>query len=432
MLAVTLSLDKNYLRGGNVDLALGVSITGSSVRLALVDVGNDDGITVDCNEFAFPAPGNIAAPSPTESIVTAVLGTQAIAAAGGHKLVSVGMSWHQDADSDAQSMLGTLNALGLRNIEEISAPEAAEALTVTIARAAQFETIVTCVVEPKAVLQCLVQLDDEGVKKSSVRIFDGGDQDDVVDRLAKGLKEDGVEPDAIVVLGSDPATEAITKSMCAAVRRPVITTPQCEFALARGAAFAAARRALAIQDGLDSDELQPKPSVFVTRTTKIAGMAELMDPVDTPPQQQPSRFSNIAAVLATLAVAVLTLAVASFVLITGDTSAQPAQPAKVEHRQVVETLVGSVKPAPPVELPPAPPPAAPPPVQEVQPVEHAVLPPQPRQIPIPAQQSAPPQTGGQASNPALDGMVRAMQEWWLAQQPPPPAPEPVDPLPPSP
>lgn len=401
-----------------MDLALGVAMSATSVRLALVDIADEDGRIVDCDEFALPVAGNIASPSTSESVVTAILGTQAIAAAGGHNLVAIGFSWQDERESDATTVMETLAELGLRNLRAVSALESAEALAATIAAATKFDAVVVCIVEPQAVFQCVLQTGD--TPESHSRTLDGGEAADVAARLAAGLD---LNPSAFVVLGSDPATDSIAQSLAAVVTCSVITTPRRELALARGAAFAAARPTLPVGE---SGTERPAPAVFVTRTTRLAAMSELLEPVAMPVPTR-SRL-NVGSITSVLVAAVTVFAVAGFMLITGDADREST---KVEHRQVVETLVSSAKPVP-VELPPVQELPAPPPVVQAAPPPAAVQPGPPQWIPQPPttqwrapQQAAPPP----AVNPGFDAAVKAIQDWWLAQQPPPPPPEDPEPAP---
>lgn len=402
-----------------MDLALGVAMSGTSVRLALVDIADEDGRIVDCDEFALPVAGSIASPSTSESVVTAILGTQAIAAAGGHNLVAVGFSWQDERQSDATTVMETLTELGFRNLRAVSALESADALAATIAAATKFDSVVVCIIEPQAVFQCVLQTGD--TPESHSRTLDGGEAADVASRLAAGLD---INPSAFVVLGSDPATDSIAQSLAAVVTCSVITTPRRELALARGAAFAAARPTAPIGETSGTD--RPAPAVFVTRTTRLAAMSELLEPVAVPAPTR-SRL-NVGSITSVLVAAVTVFAVAGFMLITGDADQESA---KVEHRQVVETLVSSAKPVP-VELPPAQELPAPPPVVQAAPPPAAVQPGPPQWIPQPpkTQWSAPQQAAPPPPlNPGFDAAVKAIQDWWLAQQPPPPPPEGLEPAP---
>ena len=137
---------------------------------------------------------------------------------------------------------------------------------------------------------------------------------------------------------------------------------------------------------------------------------------------------NVGSITSVLVAAVTVFAVAGFMLITGDADQESA---KVEHRQVVETLVSSAKPVP-VELPPAQELPAPPPVVQEAPPPAAVRPGPPQWIPQPpkTQWSAPQQAAPPPPlNPGFDAAVKAIQDWWLAQQPPPPPPEGLEPAP---
>lgn len=408
-----------------MELTLGVAMSATSARLALVDIADDDGRVVDCDEFALPTGGNDASPSAVESVVSAILGTQAISAAGGHNLVSIGLSWQGERESVAKTVLDSMSDLGFRNLTLVSALECAEALAKTIAETTKFDAVAVCIVEPQAVFQCVLQTGD--TPQTQLRTFVSGDTADVASLLAAGM---AASPDAFVVVGSDPVTDSIAQSLAAAVTCSVITTPRREFALARGAAFAAARPAECLGETAGTQQL-PKPAVFVSRATRLAAMSELLEPVEVPVPKQP-RLS-VGSLTSVLVAAVAIFSMASFMLISGEAAREPA---KVERRQVVETLVSSAKPVP-AELPPAqelpappPPPvvhAAPPPAAVVQPGPQQWIP----QAPATNTQWSAPQQGAVPPpiNPGFDAAVRAIQDWWLAQQPPPPPPAELEPAP---
>lgn len=398
-----------------MELALGVAMSATSVRLALVDIADADGRIIDCDEFALPAAENVVSPSATESVVTAILGTQAIAAAGGHSLGFIGLSWQDERESDVATVVETMSGLGFGNVTPVSTLESAEALAATIAGATKFDAVAVCIVEPHSVVQCLFQTGDAPV--TGVRTLDGGEAVDVASRLAAGLD---TSPNAFVVVGSDPATDSIAESLAAVVTCPVITTPRRELALARGAAFAAARPGVRLGETTGALP-RPEPAVFVTRTARLAAMSELLEPVEVPVSKQ-SRLS-VGSLTSVLVAAVAIFAMASFMLIAGEAEHGPA---KVERRQVVETLVSSAKPVP-AELPPVQQlPAPPPPVVQAAPPPPAVVQPRITQVPAPHTQWSAPQQAAVPPpiNPGFDAAVRAIQDWWIAQQPPPPPAEP--------
>ena len=180
---------------------------------------------------------------------------------------------------------------------------------------------------------------------------------------------------------------------------------------ARGAAFAAARPTAPIGETSGTDRRRPpcsSPNHTARRDVGIARPAAVPAPTR-------SRL-NVGSITSVLVAAVTVFAVAGFMLITGDADQESA---KVEHRQVVETLVSSAKPVP-VELPPAQEPPAPPPV-----VQELHLPRpcgQDRRSGSRSPQDAMECTAAGCAAPPLnpgfdDAAVKAIQDWWLAQPP---------------
>ena len=76
-----------------MDIVLGVSTTPTTVRMVLVEGEKADGVTVDHDSFDIAAKEGSANSAAADQVVEAVLGTQESAAAGGHHLKSIGVTW---------------------------------------------------------------------------------------------------------------------------------------------------------------------------------------------------------------------------------------------------------------------------------------------------------------------------------------------------
>src|SRR4029079_9491722 len=87
--------------GGAVEIVLGVSMTPTTVSIALVEGEKADGVIVERDVFDNTADGGSATSSACDHVIAAVLGTQEGAIAAGHHLVSTGVAWSDHADAAA-------------------------------------------------------------------------------------------------------------------------------------------------------------------------------------------------------------------------------------------------------------------------------------------------------------------------------------------
>ena len=116
-----------------MDAVLGLSMTPTTVGLVLVEGQEADGATMDKDEFAVHDRGLVSAVNTSEKAAAAVLRTEAIAAARGHRLHSIGVTWSEDADTEASLLLESLSESGFDNVVAVRLPEATEALARGIA-----------------------------------------------------------------------------------------------------------------------------------------------------------------------------------------------------------------------------------------------------------------------------------------------------------
>ena len=123
-----------------MDAVLGLSVTPSAVGLVLVEGQDADGATMDRDGFEVPSRRRPSAVQTCEQAAAAVLRTEAIAAARGHRLHSIGVTWSDDADTEASLLLRSLTDSGFENVVPVRLPEATEALAWGIAEVIGHET----------------------------------------------------------------------------------------------------------------------------------------------------------------------------------------------------------------------------------------------------------------------------------------------------
>jgi hypothetical protein len=255
-----------------------------------------------------------------------------IAAIGENRLHAIGVSWANEAETAASTLLDALAARGLDNVITVSEEEAADALAMGIADRGGYTDVAVCIVDPDDALVALV--DAEGVTTERV--------DPTADDMLAVLDRSDGRPEAIFMLGSADDIDGIASSMYGAAV-PVITAAEADLALARGAALAS---------------------------------AQAVNTLDNQPARWhlPSRIGALTSVLAAAVVVfVVSLSVALGLSLTPDTDSTVAQrdtadsahqPARVPTAPSVAQAVPQPVPVAPPPAPVAPPPEAAPPIAQ--------------------------------------------------------------------
>jgi hypothetical protein len=407
-----------------VDAVLGLSVTTSAVGLVLVEGQDADGATVDRDAFEVGFRGRTSAEHTSEQAAAAVRRSEAIAATRGHRLHSIGVTWSDDANTEASLLLKSLTDSGFENVVPVRLPEATEALARGIAEVIGYGTTAVCVLEPETVIALIVHLRDGAVQTSiNHRIVT---EDDLFRWLSTVFTRADWQPEALVMVGSG-GDEELLPGLEDALSVPVFAPAEAQLALARGAALASAQNVEgAFTD--DAHHFQEHQGHQFQEHRDIA---------------RPRRQLGQAGPLALLVAGVLTFTVSASVAIslqlapkkeTATPEPRPAAkiysetPAAVSHvappvmtppDPVVEALPSPAPEAPPVEAAPPPVysetpvsiPDAPvavtdvPPAEDVPP-EAAVAPPPPGVAPLPPDQLDPPGASAPVERPGLLSRIR--------------------------
>src|SRR3954471_20667003 len=181
-----------------------------------------------------------------------------IAAVGENRLHAIGVTWANDAESAASTLLDALADRGLDNVITVSEQEAADSLAMGIADRGGYRDVAVCIVEPDDALVALV--DADGVTTERV--------DPTADDMLALLDRSAAQPEAIFVLGSADDIDSIRTSFHG-VAVPVITAVEADVALARGAALAAA---LAVNT-LDASPARWRVPSRIGALTSVVGAA---------------------------------------------------------------------------------------------------------------------------------------------------------------
>lgn len=216
-----------------METVLGLSVTSSSVGWVLLDGPGVDANALDDDVFdvAFGTGGD----DGISKHVAAVRGVQSIAAASGHELKSVGLTWTADASATANLLLTSLPDLGFEKVASVRLSEAARTWAYVYAEALGFQKAAVCVVEPAA-----ATLLSYGY--GAVRTFAAHtrESDDGLSRwLTDAFENNHLDPEHLFLIGSRGDIELISGRLSDALPMPVVTSNEAQLVLARGAALAA-------------------------------------------------------------------------------------------------------------------------------------------------------------------------------------------------
>ena len=321
-------------------MVLGLSVTPTTVGFVLVEGRGADGVTLDRDAFGVRAARGVTAVTVSKHVATAMLRTEAVAAAGGHRLVSIGVTWSDEADWEGSVLLESLIESGIDNVVAVGLPEATEALARGIGRVVDYRKTAVCVVEPGAVMALEVDSGHGAVQTAVNHAVDS--EAALVHWLTSVLRRADWQPDGLVVVGSGGDIDTLIARIRRELPVPVIAPAGAELALARGAALASAQHA-----EWAALDLRAAP-VAVKRRRRM-------------PLPYVGALTMLVAGVLTFVVSV-SLAVG--LKLTSNNNAKPADPRQVANTSDTPAMMRAV--APPIaEVPPPiagmPPPAAEPP-----------------------------------------------------------------------
>lgn len=320
-----------------MDMVLGLSVTPTTVGFVLVEGRGADGATLDRDAFDVRAAGGVTAVAVSEHVATAMLRAEAIAAAGDHRLASIGVTWSDEADWEGSVLLESVIESGIENVVAVGLPEATEALARGIGRVVDYERTAVCVVEPGAVMALEVDSRNGAVQTVVNRALDSDAA--LVRWLTAILARDSWRPDGLVVVGSAGDIDALTARLHRQLSVPVIAPAEAELALARGAALASAQDAewteldlRAAPPGVKQRRRMPLPYVGAL-TLLVAGALTF----------------------------VVSVSLAVGLKLTADSNAKPADHRPVANTSATPEAIQAVGPPAPPPIAAVPPPAAEPP-----------------------------------------------------------------------
>ena len=268
-----------------MDIVLGVSMTPTTVRMVLVEGEKADGVTVDHDVFDINTIDG-SATSAADQVAAAVLGTQESAAASGHHLKSIGVTWTHH--SDAAALRDTLAARGIEDVMLVSATHAAASLAQAVGRAIGYDTTALLFIEKDTATLSVVQTEDGSVVKVLSRDLHDSDAMAVFTEMAKAVESAESPPQGLFVVGSGVDAAAVKAHLENLVALPVSAPDEPELALARGAALASAHApemeastaGLAYSQDRDGTTAASAYPELAGAATQMAGVATQVAPVE--------------------------------------------------------------------------------------------------------------------------------------------------------
>jgi hypothetical protein len=224
--------------GAAVEIVLGVSMTPTTVCIALVEGERADGVIVERDVFDITAIDGSATSSASDHVIAAVLGTQEGAIAAGHHLVSTGVTWTDHAQA-AVLREGVVDR-GIEDVLLVSELHAAAALAQAVGRAVGYDKTALMLVERDTATLAVVETADGSVVKVLSKHLHDEDAIAVVAEMVTSLEDLESVAQGLFVVGSGVDVTAVKAHLTDLVSVPVIAPEEPQLALARGAALASA------------------------------------------------------------------------------------------------------------------------------------------------------------------------------------------------
>ena len=420
-----------------MDIVLGVSMTATKVRMVLVEGERADGVTIEGEAFDTAAAEGLAKGSPSEQVSAAILATQQSALSSGHHLIVSGVTWVDQPGS--APLRDSVAARDLDNVVLVPEQRAAGALAQTVGRALGYDTTAVILVKPSTATLSIVDSANGSIVEARTCSIDSADPTDVLPEMVSVLEDGGSHPRGVFVVGAGIDVRSVKSNLESLISQPVIVPEEPEWALARGAALAAAfapgfeasTSGLAYSQDPDTSA-DDRPGKLSDADTEVATIDcdEIDDRGGSPETRDRRRLlipaGSLVAGIFVVGVVALVMSLAVTIRPTVEQGAPPAT--KATAPSAVMPPAAAQAPAAVQAGPPAPqaPPPAPDPASVVAQAASALPVAAPAvQAPAPAAQQPAPRRVGTAPGPvAAETPVAApvAVDTPVPQAPPPPAP----------
>ena len=258
-----------------MEIVLGVSMTPTTVSIALVEGEKADGVIIEHDVVDISAIDGSATSSASDHVIAAVLGTQEGAIAACHHLVSTGVTWTDHAE--AAVLREALVARGIEDVLLVSELHAAAALAQAVGRAVGYDKTALMFVERDTATLAVVETVDGSVVKVLSQSLHGADAIAVVAEMVTDLDVQDSVVQGLFVVGSGVDVTAVKAHLKDLVSVPVIAPEEPELALARGAALASANAprydtsTIGLAYSQDPDETTIYPLALADAATTFLG-----------------------------------------------------------------------------------------------------------------------------------------------------------------
>jgi hypothetical protein len=219
-----------------MEIALGVSMTPTTVRMVLVEGDKADGLTMDCDQFALTSAVGTPSASASEQVSAAILATEDSAGSRGHHLCTCGIALSRGCEAD--ELQASLDARDVEGVILVSELQAAAALAHAVARAVGYTATGLLFIEQRRAVLAIVDTADCSITEVISRSLDGADPITVLAEMLASRPAQG--PQGLFIVDSGGRASALKSHLEAATSLPIIFPEEPEWALARGAALAAA------------------------------------------------------------------------------------------------------------------------------------------------------------------------------------------------
>ena len=222
-------------------IALGVSMSPSTIHTVLIEGENADGVAVEAHGVEF-GPADESVTATADRVVTAVLGAREDTDEAGDRLGSIGVTW-----TDEVEVAGLREALSARKVENvtlISSFLAAAALAQAVGQAIGYGCIAMLFIEAECATLAVVDAADGSITDVHKELLHGADATAELIEMVAGLESLETCPAGLFVVGSGVDVAPIKSRLQTATSLAVSAPEEPETALARGAALAAANAPL--------------------------------------------------------------------------------------------------------------------------------------------------------------------------------------------
>ena len=203
-----------------MEIVLGVSMTPTTVSIALVEGEKADGVIVERDVFDITAIDGSATSSASDHVIAAILGTQEGAIAAGHHLVSTGVTWTHHAQ--AAVLREALVARGIEDVLLVSELHAAAALAQAVGRAVGYDKTALMFVEQDTATLAVVETADGSVVRVLSQGLHSADTIAVLTEMVTSLQAEKSMPQGMFIVGSDVDVTAVKAHLKDVVSVPVI------------------------------------------------------------------------------------------------------------------------------------------------------------------------------------------------------------------